>query len=136
MKPSVQGNDQIEVICTGTSSANTERLARLCNLTDEHYRLILSVAGWLDCDIIHHAHTLLRNIDPTMEGFQRPTLGPSRNFGTVSGQFIQVLHTRNWHWVCVSTVRNDDGNVDLYDSLFHNVIENEVEEQVKNLVGI
>ena len=53
----------------------------------------------------------------------------------MSGQFIQILHTGNQHWVCVSTVRSDDGLVDLYDSLYHNVIENEVEEQVKNLVG-
>ena len=35
----------------------------------------------------------------------------------------------------MSTVRSDDGLVDLYDSLYRNVIESEVEEQVKNLVG-
>ena len=37
--------------------------------------------------------------------------------------------------VCVSTVRGDDGLVELYDSWYHNVIENEVVEQVKNLAG-
>ena len=31
----------------------------------------------------------------------------------------------------MSTVRSDDGLGELYDSLYHNVIENEVVEQVK-----
>ena len=124
-----------EVMCTGTSFGDTERLASLCNLTNRHYQLILTPTGWLDCDIIHHAHTLLRAIDLTTEGLQRPTLGPCRNFGQVSGQFIQILHTGNQHLVCVSTVRSDDELVELYDSLYHNVIENEVVEQVKNLGG-
>ena len=35
----------------------------------------------------------------------------------------------------VSTVCSDDGLVDFYDSLYNNVIEHEVEEQIKNLVG-
>ena len=53
----------------------------------------------------------------------------------MSSQFIQILHTGNQHLVCVSTVRGDDGLVELYDSWYHNVIENEVVEQVKNLAG-
>ena len=69
-----------EVICTVTSFGDTERLASLRNLTNRHCQLILSPTGWLDCDIIHHAHTLLRAIDLTTEGLQRPTLGPCRNF--------------------------------------------------------
>lgn len=125
-----------EVVCTGTSTGLAERLAKLGNLTEEHYEIILFPTGWLNCEIIHQVHVLLREIDPVMEGLQRPTLGRCRNFGTVTGQFIQILHTGNKHWICVSTVGSDDGIVDLYDSLFHNVIENEVEQQVINLVGI
>ena len=49
----------------------------------------------------------------------------------MSGHFIQILHTGNQHLVCLSTVRSDDGLGELYDSLYHNVIENEVVEQVK-----
>ena len=136
-KSSSQGSNHStsDIILTGTSTGNTERFAKLCDLTEQHFQLVLSPNGWLDCDIIHASHVLLRDIDPTMEGLQRPTLGPCRNFRTVTGQFIQILHTGHQHWVCVSTVGSDDGMVDLYDSMFHNVIENEVEEQVKNLVG-
>ena len=108
VKPLIQGNNQGEVICTGTSFGDTERSASLCNLTNRHYQLILSPIDWLD----GHAYTLLRAIHPTMKGLQRSTLGPCRNFGQVSGQFNQILHTGNQHWVCVNTVRSDDGLVD------------------------
>ena len=124
-----------EVLITGISTGASEKFAELSNLTDQHYRTIQSPTAWLDYDIIHHAHVLLRNIDGTMEGLQRPTLGPCRNFTMAKNSFIQILHTGSNHWVCVSNVRSDDGLVDLYDSLYHNVIANEVEAQVKNLVG-
>ena len=69
-----------------------------------------------------------------VEGFQRPTLGPVRNFTIMTGEFIQILHTGNQHWVCVSSVGCLPGMVNLYDSLFHDIIETEVEEQVKSLM--
>ena len=70
-----------------------------------------------------------------MEGFQWPTLGRCRNFNIVFGEFIQFLHTGNSHWVCVSSVGCLPGIVNLYDSLYHNIIEEEVEAQVVDLVG-
>ena len=70
-----------------------------------------------------------------MKGLQRPTLDPVRNFNQVNGEFTQILHTGNAHWVCVSSVGCEDGTVNLYDSLYHNIILNEVQEQVLNLVG-
>ena len=48
---------------------------------------------------------------------------------------MQILHTGNHHWVCISSVGCRDGIVNLYDSLYHNVISKEVEEQAINLVG-
>ncbi|KAI8519156.1 hypothetical protein Bbelb_024130 [Branchiostoma belcheri] len=128
--------EEEEVTVTGVSvNKNVDRFGQMCNMTDHHYGLIMDPVGWLDCDIIHNAHILLKKIDPSMEGLQRPTLGPCRNFQTVRHPFIQILHTGNSHWVCTSTVRGNDGVVDLYDSLYHNVVQREVEEQVKCLVG-
>ena len=80
-------------------------------------------------------HILLSSENPSIEGFQRPTLGPVRNFDVVSGEFIQILHTGNYHWVCVSSIGCLPGVVNLYDSLYHNIIEDEIEEQVKSLMG-
>lgn len=40
-----------------------------------------------------------------------------------------------WSQVCVSFINCPPGLVNLYDRLFNNIIENEVEEQVKSLFG-
>ena len=37
--------------------------------------------------------------------------------------------------MCVGSVGCEDGTVNLYDSLYHNIIHREVEDQVRNLVG-
>ena len=58
-----------------------------------------------------------------------------QQFRRVSNPFVQILHTGNHHWVCISSVGCSDGIVNLYDSLYHNVISKEVEEQAINLVG-
>ena len=96
----------------------------------------MSPSGWLDCDIIHKVHVCLTNINKDVEGLQRPTLGAVRNFNRVNGEYIQILHTPgNAQWVCVGSVGCENGTVNLYDSLYHNIILNEVQEQVLILVG-
>lgn len=70
-----------------------------------------------------------------MEDQQWPVLGPTRMFERTTSPFIQILHTGNSHWICVNSLGVDHGTVNLYDSLFHYVIEKVVEEKVINLVG-
>lgn len=53
--------------------------------------------GGFDCDIIHMAQVLLQNIDPNIDGFQRPVLGPVRNVKIITGEFIQILHIGKEH---------------------------------------
>ena len=77
----------------------------------------------------------MRQQNPNVDGFQRPTLGPWRNFNVVTSDFIQILHTGNSHWVCVSSIGCPEGQINLYDSLYNNIIATEVEEQVKSLLG-
>lgn len=48
---------------------------------------------------------------------------------------MQILHTANRHWVCTSSVGCLPGTVNLYDSLFHDIIANEVEEQLKDVIA-
>ena len=71
----------------------------------------------------------MQEINPLIEGFQRPTLGPVRNFSVVSGEFVQTLHTGQNHWVCVSSVGYIPGTVILFDS-YHDIIL-QVENQVR-----
>ena len=35
---------------------------------------------------------------------QCPTLGPVQNFCVVCGEFLQLLHTGQNHWICVSSI--------------------------------
>ena len=74
------------------------------SFTDKEFSLINSRNGWLHCTIIHEAQVILKMIDPLIEGFQRPTLGPRNNFDIVGGEFIQLLQTGGNHWVCVSSI--------------------------------
>ena len=53
----------------------------------------------------------------------------------VGGEFLQILHTSGNHWVCVSSIGCQKGHVNLYDSLYYNIISDEVTEQNKSLPG-
>ena len=72
---------------------------------------------------------------PNIEGFQRTTLGPVRNFNVVTGEFIQILDTGHSHWVSINSIGCHEGHITLYDSLYNNIISTEVEEQVKSLLS-
>ena len=77
----------------------------------------------------------MQKINPLIEGFQRPTLGPVRNFSVVSGEFVHLLHTGQDQWVCISSVGCPPGTVKLFDILYHDIISQEVEDQVKYLLA-
>ena len=126
-------DDDIQI--TKVSHGNIDKTASLGNLTQADYDIIESPTGWLDCSVIQGAHILLKQVNPLIKGFQRTTLGPVRNFDVVTSEFVQILHTGNQHWVCTSSVGCLPGRVNLYDSLFHDIIANEVEEQLKDLMA-
>ena len=118
-KTKVARGDSVKAsTCNSVSTPNNG------NLNKRHFKRILSPTAWLDDDIILEVHLNLKKIDPTMQGLQDPLLGPVRQFRRVSNPFVQILHTGNHHWVCISSVGCSDGIVNLYDSLYHNVISN------------
>ena len=104
-------------------------------MTDSHFDLISSPTGWLDCDIIQQAQVLQQLENAAIDGFQQPTRGRVRNFDVVSSEFVQILHTGNNHWVCISFVGWLRGYVNLYDSLYDSVLSQEIEEQANDLLG-
>ena len=112
-----------------------DKTSSLGKLTDKEYSIIASSTGWLDGVIIHESKLLLKKINPNIEGFQRPTLGPFRNFNVIDGEFVQILHTGGNHWICISSIGCQKGQVNLYDSLYHDIISDEVTEQTKSLLG-
>lgn len=117
-----------------TVNTNVNKTGSLGCLTEQEFALIEDARGWLDCSIIHQAQVFLKK-NPNIEGFQRPTLGPCRSFDTVGGEFVQILHTGGNHCVCLSSIGCAKGHVNLYDSLFHDVVCDDIEDQVRNLLG-
>ena len=98
------------------------------------YNLIDSPNGWLDCVIFHEAHIILKRICNNIQGFQRPTLGPVRQFDIMTGPFIQVVNINNNHWICFSTIHSPPGYVDIYDSL-STPVNQEIMELAYELTG-
>ena len=94
-------DDEDAVSITQVTVGAANKRSALAKLVESDYETILSPTGWLTCDIIQQAQVFLQKENSSIEGFQRPTLGPARNFNVVSGEFVQILHTGSDHWVCV-----------------------------------
>lgn len=124
-----------DVLFVKEARAEVDKQGALAYLEESDYQIILDPFGWINCDIIHRAQVLLHEANPFIEGFQRPTLGRIRNFNVVSSEFIQLLLTGNDHWVCISSIGCLAGHVNLYDSFYHDIISQEVEEQTNDLLG-
>ena len=116
-----------------TMSSNKHK--SLESLGQADFDLIASPTGWLDCTIIHEAQLLLREINPNIQGFQRPTLGPVRQFGIMTSEFIQLLHVGSNHWVCLTSTGCTLGEVKLLDSITKPVVSQELQELAQNLFG-
>jgi len=130
---SSDSDDEIEI--TKETTGTVDKYGPLAKLQDSDYDIINDSSGWLNGDIVQAAQVLIQDINPLLEGLQRPTLGRVRNFDVVSGEFVQILHTGSNHWVCISNIGCLPGKVHLYDSLFHDVISQEIEDQTNDLLG-
>ena len=53
----------------------------------------------------------------------------------MSSDFVEILHTGSDHWVCISSLGCMPGMVNVYDSLYNDVISQEIEEQGNDLLG-
>lgn len=122
------------VTVTNDAKCEINKQAPLANLTSD-YHIIWNPTGWLTSDIVHQAQVLLHEENQSIEGFQCPTLGPVRNFDVVSGEFIQVLHAGSAHSVCVSNIGCPLFDVNVYDSLYQDVICQEVADQMNDLLA-
>jgi len=56
------------------------------------------------------------------------------SFDIVTSEFVRILYTGHMHWVWISFIGCTEGIVNLYDSLNHDIIEQEVEEHVESLM--
>lgn len=125
-----------EIVYFGTrETEQVDKYSIISTLTNHDFDVIESSTGWLENTVIQQAHVLLKQVNPDIQGFQRPSLGPCHNFDKVHGDFVQILHTGGNHWVCASSIGCEKGVVNLYGSLFNDVILDDLEQQVESLVG-
>ena len=77
---------------------------------------MISKGDWLNDNVISGYQQLLKKQKP-VSGLQDTILGQSLQFSVESKEFVQVLHVFGSHWVAISTVGCEKGEVNWFDSL-------------------
>ena len=75
---------------------------------------------WLTDIHVDHAQQLLGSRFPSLSGFQSTTTLEKANCNQVvapSGEWIQIIHVNNNHWLTVSNIGCNLGTVNVYDSM-------------------
>eukprot|EP00112_Aurelia_sp_Birch-Aquarium-sp1_P003936 Seg1446.6 transcript_id=Seg1446.6/GoldUCD/mRNA.D3Y31 product="hypothetical protein" protein_id=Seg1446.6/GoldUCD/D3Y31 len=80
--------------------------------------ILMSADKWLSGNIINATQHLLKSQFPSLSGFQDTMTIKSKRVKPVEGEFIQILHKSESHWVTVSNIATADTEVvSIYDSL-------------------
>ena len=79
----------------------------------------LGSGGWLNDKHIHAAQQLLKKENPYVGGLQDPILQTAHSFEIEGGEFVQILHMNNNHWITISSIGCSPGYIKLYDSMQH-----------------
>ena len=94
----------------------------------------------LTVDSINLAQSLLREMFPNLKGLQNVARGAVQAFEPVSGDFIQILHDGNLHWVCTSNVSfgvsKDPAAVAMYDSMNQGYVAKFIKQQLASFLCI
>ena len=89
---------------------------------------------------INLAQSLLREMFPHLKGLQDVARGAVQAFEPVSGDFIQILHDGNLHWVCTSNVSfgvsKDPAAVAMYDSMNQGYVAKFIKQQLASFLCI
>ena len=72
----------------------------------------------------------LKNQFHAQYGLQVTVLGQKLMFKEQKGEFVQILHNGNYHWVVVSNINCSKDEINYYDSLFHGKIRDHVKMQI------
>jgi len=79
---------------------------------------------------IDAAQKILRNQFTKSGGLQDTVLGQKLMFKEVSRPFLQILHNGRKHWLLVSNYNCQPGEINLYDSLYHGRVTDQVKAQI------
>lgn len=112
-------NSDPNIDCQITGSAksyNPRPKRRRQNLDSADLNLITN-GEMLNDAVINKAQTLLHEQFPGVGGLEDTTLGPIFMFSVQKGEFVQVLHDGNSHWICISNIGCKENEINYYDSL-------------------
>ena len=95
----------------------------LFTLTEEDKSILYSQTetAWLTDTIINAAQKLLSQKVPLRNGFQDVCCGRTYAFNVEASEFSQVLHNGHGHWITITTIGAQEGEVLVYDSLYPSV---------------
>ena len=82
---------------------------------------VITGNGVLTDEHIMMAENILHSQFPVIDGFLSTALGKVNQFPAMQSEFIQILQSGNFHWLCVNNIGKKKADVNLYDSLYHSV---------------
>ena len=99
---------------------------------DEELKVITG-NGMLTDLTIDKCKKKIENQFHTKYGLQDTVLGQKLMFKEQKGEFVQILHNRNYHWVVIRNINCSMDEMNYYDSLFHGKIRDHVKMQIFNI---
>lgn len=79
---------------------------------------LLSPVGWINDSLVNASQELLKKQFPDLCGLQDTAMGYIMNYKIAAGEFIQILHPVNNHWLIVANIGLKHPNVAVFDSLY------------------
>ena len=90
-------------------------------LLQKDRNVLLSPTAWVTDSIVNAAQQLLRQHFPQLPGLQDVSLGQTMAFNVMAGEFLQILHTSEDHWLTISTIGEQHSKIKVYDSMFNSI---------------
>lgn len=131
-------HDEIEITCVKSGPENAKKIERKLQLTMGEIKTI-EENHMLTDESINILQNILSNMFPDLKGFQDTVIGATLTFDIVpqESEFIQILHDRDLHWVCISHCLNPHKKgINLYDSLSNGAVPNFVKKQIASMMHI
>ena len=94
--------------------------------------ILLNPVGWINDSIVSAAQMLLKR-QSHVSGFQNPCLGMTLSFHSHHEEFIQILHNGQDHWITVSNISCQEGEIEVFDSIY-NTIGSHSRKQIASLL--
>ena len=67
-------------------------------------------------------------------GLEDPQRGRVRKFRECTGEFVQILHDGDRHWLCISTFGCQPGEVEVIDTFYGGAVSNEIKMQICSIM--